>query len=433
MIDIRALREKPDIYRANIRKKGLDDKIVSSVLNLDEQWRDVKLRADKLRHERNKISESINQAKKQGKDAGDLIKQAREIPEKLRNLESEEKDLQSSLMKRLSEIPNLMHPKVPKGRNEKNNKVRKVFGRKTKLKFPVKTHVEILEDLRIADFDASANIAGNGFYYLKGDMALLNRALINFVVDFMAKKGYEYIEPPLMINRKVASAAGDLEAFKDSIYKIDNEDLYLIPTSEHAILGMMSGKTIPKEKLPLKFFGYSMCFRKEIGSHGINEKGLWRTHQFNKVEQFIFCNPEDSWKYFEEMQKNGEQIMRALKLPFRVIEICSGDLSSWKARQYDTEAWRPTTKSYGEVTSTSNCTDYQARDLDIRSMNSKGEHITVHTLNSTAIATSRILVAIIENYQQKDGTIKVPTVLQKYMHRKKVIGAVKKKSRKKIK
>jgi seryl-tRNA synthetase len=229
------------------------------------------------------------------------------------------------------------------------------------------------------------------------------------------------------MTKRVAAAAGDLNAFANALYKIEGEDLYLIPTAEHGILGMLSDKTIPEEKLPLKFFGYSMNFRKEIGAHGINEKGLWRTHQFNKVEQFIFCNPKDSWKYYNELRKNSEEIMKKLKLPYRIVEMCTADLGDWKARSEDIEVWRPTTQSYGEVGSLSNCTDYQARDLNIKGITKKGERYVLHTLNNTALATSRIMVAIIENYQQKDGSIKIPTVLRPYMHGKKFIGKIGKK------
>ncbi len=434
MIDIKDLRENSEKYRKNMRKKERDVKVIDRVLKLDKSWRDVKLRADNLRHERNKISETINKAKKSGdeKKAKKLIKQAKEIPEKLKNLELQEKDLKESLDKELYEIPNLMHPKVPKGKSDADNKVIKKRGRpkKTKPKF---NHVELIEELDLGDFEASAKVSGSGFYYLKGDLALLNRALINFTTNFMLKKGYEYVEPPLMIDKEVASAAGDLKAFEDAIYKIEGEDLYLIPTAEHGILGMLSDQTIKESELPLKYFGYSMSFRKEIGSHGINEKGLWRTHQFNKVEQFIFCKPKDSWKYFEELQKNGEEIMKALKLPYRVIEMCSGDLSDWKARQLDIEVWRPTTQSYEEVGSLSNCTDYQARDLDIKGIDKEHNRYVLHTLNNTALATSRIMVAILENFQNKDGSVTLPKVLQKHMGKKKIAGKKAKGKKNKIK
>ncbi len=422
MIDIKDLRENPEEYRKNTKKKEKDVSIIKEVLGVDEEWRKVKLKLDKLRSERNTISKKINEEKKKGGNVSLLLKKAKEIPEKIRKLSEKEKEVYEKLKNKLYEIPNMMHEKVPVGKDDSDNVVRKKVGKMPKFSFPVKNHVEIIEKLGVADFDASAKTSGSGFYYLKGDLALLNRALINFTIDFMEKKGYEYIEPPLMVNKKVAKAKGDFEGFKDALYKIEGDDLYLIPTAEDAILGMLTGKTVKEEDLPLKFYGYSMCFRKEIGSHGINEKGLWRTHQFNKIEQFVFCHPKDSWKYYEELKKNSEEIVRKLGLLYQIVEGCTGDLADWKARSEDIEIYRPTLKAYGEVMSLSNCTDYQARDLNIRGLNKKGERYVLHTLNNTALATSRILVAIIENYQQKDGSIKVPTVLQKYMGGKRVIG-----------
>ncbi|MCK4647683.1 serine--tRNA ligase [Candidatus Pacearchaeota archaeon] len=422
MIDIKDLRENPEAYRKNTKKKGKDVLIIKEVLGIDEEWRKIKLKLDKLRSERNKISKKINEEKKSGGNVSLLLKKAKEIPDKIRKLGEKEKEVYGRLKEKLYDVPNLMHEKVPVGKDDSDNVVRKKVGKIPKFGFPVKNHVEIVERLGIADFDASAKTSGSGFYYLKGDLALLNRALINFTNDFMEKKGYSYIEPPLMVDKKVTKAKGDFEAFKNALYKIEGEDLYLIPTAEDAILGMLSGKTIIEEKLPLKFYGYSMCFRKEIGSHGINEKGFWRTHQFNKVEQFIFCHPKDSWGYYEELKKNSEEIMKKLGLPYRIVECCTGDLADWKARSEDIEVYRPTLKSYGEVISLSNCTDYQARDLNIRGLSKKGERYVLHTLNNTALATSRIMVAIIENYQQKDGTIKIPKVLIPYMNGKKVIG-----------
>ncbi len=422
MIDIKDLRERPGVYQKNMKKKGKDGSVVKEILEIDGEWRKVKLKSDKLRAERNKVSKSINEEKKKGNDVAGLLKKAKEIPGKIRKLEEKEKSVFEELNKKLYEVPNLMHEKVPVGKDDSENKVLKKVGKIPKFSFPVKNHVELCEALDIVDFDASAKVAGNGFYYHKGELGLLNRALINFTIDFMNEKGYLYIEPPLMVSKEVAKAKGDFEAFENALYKIEGENLYLIPSAEDAILGMLSGKTIKEEDLPLKIFGYSMCFRKEIGSHGINEKGLWRTHQFNKVEQFVFCKPEDSWKYYDELRKNSEEIMNALKLPYRIIECCTGDLADWKARSEDIEVYRPTTKNYGEVMSLSNCTGHQARDLNIKGVNRKGERYVLHTLNNTALATSRIMVAIIENYQQKDGTIKIPTVLQKYMGGKKFIG-----------
>jgi seryl-tRNA synthetase len=416
MIDIKDLRENPKTYKANNKKKSRDPKIVDQVLKIDEQWRNLKSQDDKLRAERNKISEEINKAKKakDEKAAKELILKAKEIPEKLKKNEEKESELFQKLQIELKKIPSLMHKDVPIGKDDTENPVRKKIGKPIKLSFNTKNHVELSEKLNLADFDASAEVSGKGFYYLKGKLGLLNRALLNFAIDFMIKKKYDYIEPPLMVNKKVAAAAGDLEAFKDALYKIEGEDKYLIPTAEHALLGMLTGKTIPEDKLPLKFFGYSMSFRKEIGSHGINEKGLWRTHQFNKIEQFIFCKPEESWKFYDELRSNTEEIMKALELPYQIIECCTGDLGDWKARSEDVEVWRPTTQSYGETMSLSNCTDFQARDLNIKGISKKGERYVLHTLNNTALATSRIMVAILENHQQKDGSIKIPKALWKY-------------------
>ncbi len=423
MLDINFIRENPDKVKENIKKKDQLAKLayVDSLIKEDKELRNLMQKSQELRHKRNTLSQEVAKAKKQGKDVNKLLKEAKDIPNQIKEIEYKQEELQNNIQKYLQAIPNIMHPSVPKGKDDSENVVRKKEGKPTPFKFPVKNHVELMEDLNLVDFDASAKVAGNGFYYLKGDLGLLNQALIQFTIDFMHKKKYTYIEPPLMVSRKVAAAAGDLTAFETALYKIEGEDAYMIPTAEHAILGMLTDRAIPEEQLPLKFFGYSMCFRKEIGSHGINEKGLWRTHQFNKVEQFIFCKPEDSWKFYDELKKNTEEIVKKLKLPYRIIECCTGDLGDWKAKSEDVEVYRPTTEEYGETMSLSNCTDYQTRPLNIKGMNKKGEKYILHSLNNTAVATSRIMVAILENYQQKDGSIKIPTVLQKYMGGKKVI------------
>jgi len=277
--------------------------------------------------------------------------------------------------------------------------------------------VEICEDLDIADFDISSDVSGNGFYYLKNELAILNQALIRFTIDFMRKKKYEYIETPLMLRKSIF--AEDTATFAQSIYEIKDEDTALIGTAEHALLAMHINQVFREKDLPKKYFAYSMCFRKEIGAHGINEKGLWRTHQFNKVEQFIFCTPEDSEALYEELLANSENILKELELPYRVIELCTGDLATWKHRSHDLEVWRPTTKSYGEIMSLSNLTDYQARDLNIK-FRRKDHNEVVHTLNNTALASSRIMVAILENNQNKDGSINIPKVLHKYTGFKKI-------------
>ena len=416
MLDIRFVKESSKLVKDNIKKKYQEEKLVlvdKTIENYNKLLK-FKKQEEELRHRRNQLSLEINSLVKRKIDASTVINEVKGIPGKIKVFEDKRHEIEMEMNAQLSQIPSIMHSSVPKGKNHLQNKVIKKNGKIPKFSFQVKNHVELGEQLRILDFDSSAETSGNGFYYMKGKLALLNQALIRFVIDFMSSKKYHYIETPLMINKKVAAAAGDLEAFEKALYKIEGEDLYMIPTAEHSVLGMHINKVFKDEELPKKYFSYSMCFRKEIGSHGINEKGLWRTHQFNKVEQFIFCRPDDSWKIYEELRKNTEQIFQKLKLPYRVLESCSGDLGNWKAKSEDIEVYRPTTKQYEEVTSLSNCTDYQARDLNIKFVNKNGEKQVVHTLNNTAIATSRALVAIMENYQTKKGEIKIPTVLQKY-------------------
>lgn len=425
MIDIRVLRENPELVKENIKKKAQNEKLklVDEVLALDEKWRKLKYEEDGLRSERNKVSEEINQAKKKKdeKKAAQLLKRAKEIPDKIAETEEKRKVLEEEIKQIMYKIPNFISKHVPKGKDASENIEIKKGGKIPKFDFPVKNHVELSEALGIADFESAARVAGKGFYYLKDELALLNQALIRFAVDFMIKKGYTYIETPLMLNEKSIFASMDKAAIEQSVYSIKDEDLNMIGTAEQSLLAMHSGDVIPEEQLPKKYFSYSMCFRKEIGAHGINEKGLWRTHQFNKVEQFIFCKPEDSEKLYDELLKNSEGILDALELPYRVIEICTGDLADWKFRSADLEVWRPTIKEYGEVMSLSNCTDYQARKLDIKCIDKKGNRRVLHTLNDTALASSRIMVAILENNQQKDGSIKIPKALQQYMNGKKVI------------
>jgi len=424
MIDIKLIRESPDLVKENIKKKLQDQKLplVDKVVELDEEWRKVRKSADDLRSERNKLSEQINQAKKQGKKAEDIIKKAKELPQKILEFEEKENKLADEIKQIMLKIPNMISPETPVGKDANENVEIKKGGKIPKFDFTPKNHVELAEKLGIADFDASARVSGAGFYYLKKELAVLNQALIRFAIDFMRKKGYEYIEPPLMLNDKSIYASMDKAAIEQSVYKIEGEDLGLIGTSEQSVLAMHTGQTISESELPKKYFSYSMCFRKEVGAHGINEKGLWRTHQFNKVEQFIFCRPEDSIKLYDELLSNSVSILEELELPYHVIEICTGDLADWKYRSADLEVWRPTLNAYGEVMSLSNCTEYQARKLDIKCLDSKGNRRVLHTLNDTALATSRIMVAIIENNQQKDGSIKVPKALWPYTGFKEITG-----------
>jgi len=416
MIDIKLIRENPKVVKDNIKKKAQDSKLplVDKIIKLDESWRKLKTQTDSLRAQRNSVSKEISEAKKAKKDTKELMKKASAIPDEILKVETEMAELEQEINKNLSQIPNIMQKGVPTGKDSSENPEIKKWGEPRKFDFPVKTHVELAEALGIADFDASARVSGNGFYYLKNELAFLNQALIRYALDTLRKKGYTYIETPLMLHEKEIFASMDKVAIEQSVYSIKDEDLNLIGTAEQALLAMHSGKTIPEWELPKKYFSYSMCFRKEVGAHGINQKGLWRTHQFNKVEQFIFCKPEDSEKLYDELLANSEEILQNLELPYRIIEICTGDLADWKYRSADYEVWRPTTKSYGEIMSLSNCTDYQARKLGIKCISKDGDKRVLHTLNNTALATSRIMVAILENNQQKDGSIKIPKALWNY-------------------
>ncbi len=424
MLDINLVRDSPDTIKANEVKRSRNPGVVDEVLSYDQQWRKALKQVEGLKHKRNVVSEEINQAKKAKKEAlaQQKIKEMKKVAEWIKALEQQVKDFLEKRNRILLQLGNIMHPHVPAGNDASENMELKTWGKKIKPSFPVKTHVELAENLGIADFDASAKTSGSGFYFLKGELGLLNQALIQFALDMMRKKKYIYVEPPLMLRKEVLNAAIDLSEWDKTVYSIDGDDLALIGTSEYALLGMHADEAVPEQELPKKYFAYSMCFRKEVGSHGINEKGLWRTHQFNKVEQFIFCKPEESDKYCMELLKNSEEILQALRLPYRVIEICAGELSLWKQRSFDLEAWRPMTQSYGEVMSLSNCTDYQARKLNIKVVGNDGVRRVVHTLNNTALATSRIMVAILENFQTKQGTVKVPKVLWKYMCGVKEIG-----------
>ncbi|MFH1650257.1 MAG: serine--tRNA ligase [Candidatus Woesearchaeota archaeon] len=417
MFDVKIIRENKEVVVSNTKKRGYDVKLVEVAFKLDEEWRSLKKKTDDLRRERNLVSQEINTLKKAGKDASVAMKKAKEIPVKLQETEEKAKLLEVKRDETLKRIPNILHADVPIGKDESENVVRKTWGKAEPKPFPTKPHSEFLEQVGLADFDASARVAGKGFYYLKGDLALLNQALIQFSIQHLVKKGYQYLEPPLMTRRSVMDGMVSFEEFDNMIYKIDGEDLYLIGTSEHSIGGMFMDQTI--EELPLKVTGYSMCFRKEIGSHGIDEKGLFRTHQFNKVEQFIFCKPEDSWKAFDELLKNTEEIMQALEIPYHVLEMCTGDLGVMKARQYDVEAWFPHQKEYKEVGSCSNLTDHQARRLNIR-YRKKDATEYVHTLNNTAMATSRMMIAFVENHLQNDGSIKIPKALQPFFGKKEI-------------
>jgi seryl-tRNA synthetase len=422
MIDINLIRENPDLVKENIKKKFQDDKLklVDEIKKLDETWRKLKFDEDKLRGDRNKISKKINELKKSGKNSDKEIKKAGKIPEKIEKIQEKRKKLQLEIKKLMFKIPNIMHESVPIGKDDSENVEVEKFGKIKKFDFKILSHIELGEKLGVLDFDDSARVSGKGFYYLKGDLALLDMALINFARDFMVKKDFLYVEPPLMIRGDVLRGVYSNEEIDEMSYKIEGEDLYLIATSEHTLIGQFVGKTLTQKDLPVLQTGYSMCFRKEIGAHGVDEKGIFRTHQFNKQEMIVICEPGESYKWYDKMLDYSVALFKKLDLPFRILECCSGDLANLKAKSCDLEVWSPRQNKYKEITSLTNMEESQARRLNIKIEN-KGKRYFAHTLNNTVIATSRIMVAILENNQNKDGSVNIPKVLVPYMNGKKKI------------
>jgi len=420
MLDINLIREKPKLVKESQKKRGLDEKEVDELLKLDKAWRSLKQETDKIRAERNRISEEINQAKKQNNkaEAEKLIKRAREIPEKLSNNENRLKELEEKRNFILENLPNLVDKSIPTGGAEKN-KVLKLIGKPKKFSFPVKGHEELLTALDCLDIERATKVAGSRFYYLKGDLVKLNYAIINFALDFLRKKGFTLIQPPYMLNRNALKGAITLTAFQEMIYKIEEEDLYLIGTAEHALNAYYMNEILDAKKLPIRLAGISPCFRREAGCHGKDTKGIFRIHQFEKVEQFIFCRPENSWKEFDLILKNSIELFKKLGIPIRAVVLASGDTGRVATKTIDIEGWFPSQKAYKELGSCSNCLDYQARRSNIK-FQQGSELKFVYTLNNTAIATERAIVCLAENYQQKDGSIKIPKVLWKYTGFKKI-------------
>ena len=418
MIDIKLIREDPNLVKENIKKKNQDSKLklVDELKKKDDEWRKLKYDADKLRSERNKIREEIKEAGKNKDDKAkkDWIKKNAEVQTKIAKFEEKDKKLTSEIWDIQTKIPNLMSKNVPIGKGEKENIVGKKIGKPGKFNYDVKSHVELIDDLDIGDFESSARVAGTGFYYLEGELALLNQALLNYARDIMVKKGFRYVETPLMLREEIIDKVTDLGDKEQQIYLVqDDPKMALIGTSEHSLIGRFVESEVNENKLPIKHTSYSMCFRKEIGSHGIDERGLFRTHQFNKIEMIVICDPKDSENFFKEMQNITVEIFEGLEVPIQVLKICSGDLGDLKYEQVDIEVYSPRRKAYFEVGSCSNLTGAQARKLGIRTR-VKGEGVTPHTLNNTALASSRALVAILENHQQEDGSVKIPKVLWKY-------------------
>jgi seryl-tRNA synthetase len=418
MLDIKLIREQPEVVRANLKKRHATEKLkmLEDLVEYDKEWRRLLTEANKLRHKRKLITTEIASLKKKGKDVSKKLEEAQKIPEEIEKLEKKINSYQGKTSRILLNLPNILHSSVPAGEGEEESVVVKMAGELPKFDFEPKNHLEIALNLDLIDAERAAKVAGHGFYYLKGEMALLDYAILNYTIDFMMKRGYLLIEPPFMMRKKPYLGVTDLEFFGDQLYKIEKEDLYLIATSEHPMAAMFMDEVITKKDLPINLVGVSPCFRKEVGAHGKYTKGLFRMHQFNKIEQFIFCLPENSWKFHEELQKNAEDLYKSLELHFRVVNVCTGDIGMIAAKKYDIEVWMAD-GNYREVGSNSNCTDYQARRLNIRFREKEGQAPAgfVHTLNNTALATSRTIMAILEQFQQKDGSVVIPKVLRPFM------------------
>jgi seryl-tRNA synthetase len=419
MLDMKLIRESPEMVRQNLQKRGDPEnlRMLKELIQHDSLWRKNLTRLNELRHERRQMTANIAGLKKKGKEANDEIQKGKAIDAEITTLEKQVGEDEQKVQEFLMRLPNLLHESVPAGKDENDNVQTKSWGKPPKFAFTPKGHAEIGLGLDIMDIERAGKISGARFFYLKGNGVLLDLALRTFALKEMAKKGYVLIEPPFLMRREPYEGVVALADFEEVLYKIENEDLYLIATSEHPMAAMFMNETFNSKDLPLKLAGISTNFRKEAGAHGKDTRGIFRTHQFNKVEQFVFCKPEDSWGMHEQLLRNAEELVQKLGLPYRVVNVCTGDIGTVAAKKYDIEAWMPAQNGYREIISCSNCTDYQARRLKIKYREKEGESPKgfVHTLNSTAIATGRSIVAILENYQQEDGSIIVPEALREYM------------------
>ena len=419
MLDIKLIRENPDIIKNDLEKRGDPEKLemLDKLIETDKQWRKLLTEANKLRHKRKLMNTEVANLIKQGKNPSELINTAKNIPPEIKDLETKITESRKKADLLLMKLPNILHESVPFGKDENDNVVEKVVGKPPKFDFQPKTHVELASNLGLIDFENAAKVSGHGFFYLRGNLARLDYAIMTYTIDFLRNRGYILIQPPLMMHRKPYLGVTDLEFFEDQLYKIENDDLYLIATSEHPMAASFMDKVILKKNLPIKYVGISPCFRKEVGTHGKYTKGLFRVHQFNKIEQFIFCHPNDSWNFHQELQKNSEDLYDTLGLHYRVVNVCTGDIGIIAAKKYDVEIWMAD-GTYREAGSNSNCTDYQARRLNIKYREKDGQSPIgfIHTLNNTAIATSRTLIAILEQYQEKNGSVKIPEVLVPLMN-----------------
>ena len=419
MLDIKFVRENPELVKENIKKKFQDSKLllVDEVIALDAEYRAAITEGDGLRAQRNKLSKSIGSLMAQGKkdEAEAVKKQVTEQADRLKELEMREAELQEKVRQRMLVIPNMLDPSVPIGRDDSENVEVQRFGEPVVPDFEIPYHTEIMERFGGIDLDSARRVAGNGFYYLLGDIARLHEAVLAYARDFMIEKGFTYVIPPFMMHGSVVQGVMSFPEMDAMMYKIEGEDLYLIGTSEHTMIGRFVDQLIPEAQLPLTLTSYSPCFRKEKGAHGLEERGIYRIHQFEKQEMIVLCKPEDSMAWYEKLWRNSVELFRSLDIPVRQLECCSGDLADLKVKSCDIEAWSPRQQKYFEVCSCSNLGDAQSRRLKIRIKGEDGKNYLPHTLNNTCVAPPRMLIAFLENNLRADGSVRIPEVLRPYM------------------
>ena len=415
MLDPKLLKEKPQVIRDMLKARAVDFDL-DGLIESDQKRREFIIKTDEFKKRRNEIGNEISQKKKAGEDTSSILAEMKNVSAELAKLESDQEGIENKYSKLAFTVPNLVHESVPVGADETANKEMRKWGEIPQFDFKINDHIDMSENLDLVDLERAAKVAGARFYYLKNDLVRLNQSLIHFALDFLTEKEYSLVQPPYMINRASMEGAVIADDFEEVIYKVEDEDLYMIGTSEHAMAAMHSKEIMEGKELPIRYAGVSPCFRKEAGAHGRDQKGIFRVHQFDKIEQFVFSRPEDSWKEHEKMLAVAEEFYQKLEIPHRVMLLSTGDMGKISAKTYDIEAWMAGQKSYREIVSCSNCLDYQARRLKIRFRDKTNEDTQyLHTLNSTLVATTRVLVSIMENFQTKDGHIKIPCVLQRYM------------------
>ena len=418
MLDMNLFREQADLIRADHTKRGIPHDAIEQVIELDQSWRNLLHETDQLRREKNEAARGIGAAKKAGDQAAAeaILAQVADLGERISAMESQTNEAMETRDRLRMSIPNLLHHDVPQGADESGNTVHAVHGEKPSFSFAPRPHNDLIEMNRWVDLKRAAKITGSRFFFLKGDLARLEFALQQYAVEFLRQREFTFVQPPVMMNRQAYEGVTDLADIETVMYGIETDKYYMIATSEHPLTAMYMDETIPEEQMPLRMVGVSQCFRREVGSHGQSDLGIWRVHQFTKIEQIIIARPEDSWALHEELLKNCIDLWDSLGIHYEVVNICTGDMGTVAAKKYDLEAWIPGAEQYKEIVSCSNCTDYQANRLNIRyGQPGHPNQPVVHTLNSTAVATSRALVAIMEQYQLEDGRVAVPKVLQTYM------------------